>query len=111
MAWEGWKAGEPGPQVIRFGFDQPQTIGRVRLEFMEENTARTQEFAITATTSDGSRKELVRQQWSFAPSGGSSSESEDYAFDLRDVTVLELTINPGRHDMTVFASLQFIGIA
>jgi hypothetical protein len=37
-------------------------------------------------------------------------EIEDYFFELRDITVLELEIDPGRHDKQVFASLQSIQI-
>ena len=34
-------------------------------------------------------KEVVRQQWNFSPDG-STAESEDYAIDLKRVSILEL---------------------
>jgi len=40
-------------------------------------------------------KEVVRQQWNFSPDG-STAESEDYAIDLKRVSILELTIDPDR---------------
>ena len=40
-------------------------------------------------------KEVVRQQWNFSPNG-STAESEDYAIDLKRVSILELTIYPDR---------------
>ena len=40
-------------------------------------------------------KEVVRQQWNFSPDG-STAESEDYAIDLKRVSILERTIDPDR---------------
>lgn len=105
---EGWRAAVPGPQLIRLRFDSPQSVRRIRLQFHEEQVGRTQECALFAT-SKTSRKELVRQQWMFSPAG-STSEVEDYFFDLKDVTSIELEIDPGRHDKTVFASLSSIQV-
>ena len=104
---EGWKASEPGPQLIRLRFDSPQSVKRVHLQFREDRVERSQEIALFATSATSSRKELVRQQWVFSPSGA-TTEVEDYFFDLKDLAVLELEIDPGRHDKRVFASLQSI---
>lgn len=106
---EGWKASESGPQLIRLRFDHPQSIKRIRLQFREDRVERSQEIALFATSQNSSRKELVRQQWVFSP-GGATTEVEDYFFDLKALTVLELEIDPGRHDKHVFASLQSIQI-
>ena len=106
---DGWKASDPGPQLIRLRFDTPQPIKRIHLQFREEDVDRSQEIALFATSKTSPRKELVRQQWAFSPQG-SNAEVEDYYFDLRDVTTLELEIDPGRHDKQVFASLQVIQI-
>lgn len=106
---EGWKASRPGPQLIRLRFDHPQSIKRVHLQFREDRVERSQEIALFATSQNSSRKELVRQQWVFSP-GGATTEVEDYFFDLKALTVLELEIDPGRHDKHVFASLQSIQI-
>jgi hypothetical protein len=106
---DGWRALDPGPQLIRLRFDSSQTIKRIRLQFREEKVSRSQEIAIFATSKTSSRKELIRQQWVFSPQGA-STEVEDYFFDVKDVTMLELEIDPGRHDKQVFASLQSIQI-
>ncbi len=106
---DGWRASAPGPQVIRLCFDAPQSIRRVRLQFREERVDRAQEVALFATSQSSSKKELVRQQWVFNPSGA-TTEVEDYYFDLKCVTAIELQIDPGRHDKQVFATLESIQI-
>lgn len=106
---EGWRAATPGPQSIRLRFDAPQSIRRIRVEFREERFSRSQEFALFATSATSPRKELVRQQWEFSPAG-SATEVEDYTFHLDGITVLELEIDPGRHDKQVFASIQSLQV-
>lgn len=106
---DGWKAAVPGPQLIRLRFDSPQSVRRVHLQFREERVERAQEIALFAKFNASPRRELVRQQWVFSP-GGATTEVEDYFFDLKDVTALELEIDPGRHDKQVFASLQSIQV-
>jgi hypothetical protein len=106
---KGWRAGTPGPQTIRLKFDSPQRIGRIRLEFRETEAERAQEFALLATSEAGERREVVRQQWSFSP-GGSTTEVEDYTVDLPQTSVVELLIDPGRHDKQKIASLQSIAL-
>lgn len=108
-AGDGWRAGQPGPQVIRLRFDRPQPVRRLRLIFREERVERAQEFAVFATDSSGRRREIRRQQWTFSP-GGSTVETEDVAVNAPDVSVLELEIDPGRHDKLSVASLQFFGV-
>jgi hypothetical protein len=102
---EGWRAASPGKQKIRFIFDSPQQIKRIRLEFIEEEVSRSQEFALHVTTLSQPRREILRQQWSFSPEG-STIELESYTVDLHGVTMIDLEIDPGRHDMEVFASLR-----
>jgi hypothetical protein len=75
----------------------------------EEQVDRSQEIALFATTTTASRQELIRQQWVFGASG-STTEMEDFAIGLRQVTLLELEIDPGRHDKNVGASLQAVQI-
>jgi hypothetical protein len=106
---DGWRAAVSGPQLLRLRFDSPQPVRRIRLQFREEAVSRSQEIALFATSNTFQRKELVRQQWTFSPQG-STTESEDYFFDLREVTMLELEIDPGRHDKQVFASMQSIQV-
>ena len=109
----GWRAAEPGPQLIRLQFDEPQNIKRLRLRFVERAAERTQEFAVFAGT--GSQlKEVVRQQWTFSPYG-STEETEDYTVNLSGITTLELRIDPDRsHDpkqSREHASLQSLRLA
>ena len=109
----GWRAASTGPQVIRLHFDEPLTIRRIRLQFIERAAERSQEFAVFVN--DGSSptlREVVRQQWSFSPNG-SSEELEDYTVSLTGVTVLELRIDPDRshdpaqsHSYATLASLK-----
>jgi hypothetical protein len=105
----GWRASTPGPQVIRLCFEYAQTIRRIRLVFREEQVDRAQEIALFVIAQNATRKELVRQQWVFS-SRGSNTELEDYYFDLKGVTAIELQIDPGRHDKQVFATLESIQI-
>jgi hypothetical protein len=105
----GWKAAVPGPQVLVIHFDDATAVRRIRLQFREERLERSQEIALFATFANQSRKELARQQWVFSP-GGATTELEDYFFDLKDVTSIELQIDPGRHDRQVYATLEAIQI-
>jgi hypothetical protein len=53
-------------------------------------------------------KEIVRQQWNFSPPS-TTSEIEDYQFELQAVTVLELSIIPdisGGHSPASLARLR-----
>ncbi|MDQ2835040.1 MAG: carbohydrate-binding protein [Acidobacteriota bacterium] len=93
----GWRAATPGPQVIRMHFDEPFNIRRIQLHFVDPSTARSQEFVLLAGQGKDLR-EIVRQQWSFSPTG-STEELEDYNVELEGITTLELQIDPDRsHD-------------
>ena len=107
----GWRAAEPGPQVIRLLFDQPQRLKRIWLVFEETENPRTQEFALRWSPDHGrSFQEIVRQQWNFS-SPGTIRETEDYAVDLADVTVVELKIVPDQSGGTARASLASLRLA
>lgn len=109
----GWRAAATGPQVVRIHFDAPQKIRRIQVHVIEQAAERAQEFAIFAET-DGGRREVVRQQFTFSPSG-STEEIEDYAVELNGVTMIELKIDPDRsHDPKLsqsYASLQSLRLA
>ncbi len=105
-----WRASTPGPQLVRLVFHEPQQIRRIHLEFYEPALERAQEFKLLVRFSDGSEKELVRQQWSFSPNG-STAEVEDYNVELHQVAAMELQIDPGRHEKQHVASLRSIAIA
>ncbi len=106
-----WRAAEPGSQIIRLLFDQPQRLKRIWLVFEETETPRTQEFVLRWSPDHGlSFREIVRQQWNFSPPM-TVRETEDYAVDLTDVTVLELRILPDQSGGTVRASLASLRLA
>ena len=90
----GWRAAEPGKQVVRLLFDHPLSIRRIQLAVNEEQRARTQEFVLRWSRDHGqSYREIVRQQFNFNPPG-TSREQEDYEVELSGVTSLELEITP-----------------
>ena len=94
-ASSGWRAGVHGEQTIRLIFDKPQRIKRIWLRFVETQAERTQEFLLLwRPEKNGRAHEIVRQQWNFSPAGGATTEIEDYKVDLKNVGILELTINP-----------------
>jgi hypothetical protein len=109
----GWKAAETGPQLIRLHFDEPLTIKRLQLHFVDKAAERSQEFAVYAGAG-AELKEVVRQQWTFSPQG-STEEIEDYPVNLNGITTLELRIDPDRsHDPKLskaYASLQSLKLA
>jgi hypothetical protein len=74
-------------------------------QFNESDVARTQEFIVRwSGRPDEPLREVVRQQWNFSPDG-STAESEDYAIDLKRVSILELTIDPDRGAGEALANL------
>jgi hypothetical protein len=69
----GWRASGKEEQRIRIIFDQPLSIKRIRLRFVEAELERTQEFTISYSGElGGPPKEIVRQQWNFSPAGSTS---------------------------------------
>ena len=103
----GWRASEEGEQNIRIIFDEPVSLQRIQLRFDEGDFERTQEFTVRwSSAAGGPAKEIVRQQWNFSPAG-STTEIEDYVLDLKDVSVVELAIQPdlrGREAVATLAS-------
>lgn len=107
----GWRAAEPGKQSIRLIFDQPQTLQRIWLHFVEDDTERTQEFVLRWSSDGGqSFREIVRQQWNFSPEG-TTSETEELHVALTGVTVIELSIIPDISGGDAFASLAQLRLA
>ena len=91
---QGWRAAEPGIQMIRLVFEEPQRLRRIALVFEETEIKRTQEFCLRWSRDRGhSFQEIVRQQWNFS-SPDATRETEDYAVDLSGVTLLDLIIVP-----------------
>ena len=107
----GWRAAEPGLQVIRLLFDQPLRVSRISLRFNEKEVSRTQEFVLRWSHDHGrTYREIVRQQYNFNPPG-TTSEQEDYTVDLSGVTALELDIMPDVSGSGARASLARLRLA
>jgi hypothetical protein len=107
----GWRAAEPGEQIIRLLFDEPARLRRVRLVFREESHRRTQEFVLRWSP-DGGRSygEVVRQQYTFSPPG-TTREVEEYGVNLDGVTAFELRIVPDINGGNARASLEQMQLA
>ena len=107
----GWRAAEPGMQIVRIVFDEPRRISRIHLVFEEHALTRSQEFALMWSPDTGkSFREIVRQQWNFSPEG-STREEEDYRVALENVTLLQLSIVPDIRGTAARASLSSLRIA
>ncbi len=101
---EGWRAREPGRQTIRMFFDPPRPIRRIWLQFVEAEQERTQQFTLRWSPDGQVFHEIVRQQWNFSPSG-STIQTEDYRVDLKNVSVIEVTIDPDMNRGDTIASI------
>ena len=101
----GWRAAYGGRQQIRIIFDEPISVRRIQLRFDEAEAERTQEFTLSCSSCDGPSREIIRQRWNFSPLG-STAESEDYAVDFANVSVLELTIEPDVDRRDALATLS-----
>ena len=107
----GWRAANPGTQIVRMIFDRPQTLRRIWLVFEDSENARTQEFVLRwSRGQESSFREIVRQPWNFSP-GGSVRENEDYTLHLSEVGILELIIVPDKSGGDVRASLRSFRVA
>ncbi|MDH4083622.1 MAG: discoidin domain-containing protein [Nitrospira sp.] len=107
----GWRAGGLGEQTIRLLFSSPQRVRHIRLNFVESETDRTQEYVLRCSQDGGKTfRDLARQQWNFSPQG-STTETEDHRVDLPNVTVLELCIIPDIGGNSVPASLDQMRVA
>ena len=107
----GWRAAQPGIQIIRLLFDHPLRVKLISLVFEESQNTRTQEFVLRWSSDLGrSFREIVRQQWNFSPPG-TVREVENYSVDLFDVTVMELEIVPDKSGGEARASLESLRLA
>jgi hypothetical protein len=107
----GWRAANPGTQIVRMIFDRPQTLRRIWLVFEDCENTRTQEFVLRwSPGQESSFREIVRQPWNFSPAGA-VRENEDYTVHLPEVGILELIITPDKSASDVRASLQTFRVA
>jgi hypothetical protein len=104
-AASGWRAGIPGPQVIRLHFEQPISLSCIELLFEEFEQARTQEFVLGwLSQEEHTYQHIVRQQYTFSPAG-TTRQLETYQVNLRGVKVLEVKIVPDINNSGAYASL------
>jgi hypothetical protein len=102
----GWRASQPGEQIVRLVFDEPRAIKLIRLVFDEREQERVHEFTLRWSSDHGlTFRQIVRQQFSFSPSGA-TRELEEYVVDLSAATDLELRIVPDVSHRPVVASLR-----
>ena len=89
----GWRAAGPGVQTIRLLFDGPVSLRYIQLRFDEANRERMQEFTLRWSSARRCSERIVSQRWNFSPAG-STVEVEEYAVNLKEVSVVELEIEP-----------------
>ncbi len=90
-----WQAARTGAATITLRFDPPRTLTGTMLHFTEAEQERSQEWALSAVFTDGSRRELLRQGWNFSPSG-SREQREQHVLNLPAIASLTLWIDPDR---------------
>jgi hypothetical protein len=104
-AASGWRAGSPGPQVIRLRFEKPISLSYIHLLFEELEQARTQEFVLGwLSQEEHTYHQIVRQQYTFSPNG-TTRQLEVYQVNLQGVKMLELKIVPDIDNSVAYASL------
>jgi hypothetical protein len=110
-ASSGWRAAEPGQQVIRLMFDEPQNLRLIHLVFDEQEQERLQEYTLRWSSAVGQpAREIVRQQYTFSPPT-TTREVEDYRVDLDRCAELELSIVPDLRGSAVHASIAEFRLA
>jgi hypothetical protein len=101
----GWRAADPGVQVIDVHFRRPRDLTRIRLVFDEDREARTQQFTISWSARRGeSHGEVIRQQFNFSPTGA-IREVQEYVVQLHGIDALQIHITPDIAGRRVLASL------
>jgi hypothetical protein len=106
-----WRAAEPGRQVVEVHFDRPRDLRRIRLMFVEDRTARTQQFTIRCSSNRGERhREVVRQQFTFSPAGA-TGEVEEYRISVQQVCRLAIEIIPDIGNSDAVATLTEVQVA
>jgi hypothetical protein len=106
----GWRAAEPGRQVVRVHFPAPRRLRRVVLEFRTPGDERTQEYVLRCSADGGtSTRDVVRQQWNFSRTA--PCETEDHRMDIEGVTMVEIEITPDVADDGAYASLARLRLA
>ncbi len=90
-----WIAGAPGDQTITVSFDSPEALRAVVLEIEETREGRTQQVELAVATGDGPLAFVLRQEFTFSPSGATLGR-EHWAIDRKDVRQVRLVIRPDK---------------
>jgi hypothetical protein len=110
-ASSGWRAAEPGQQIIRLMFDEPQNLRLIHLVFDEHEQERLQEYTLRWSSGVGQPyREIVRQQYTFSPPT-TTTEVEDYKVNLDSCAELELSIVPDLRGSAAHASIAEFRLA
>jgi hypothetical protein len=110
-ASSGWRASEPGQQIIRLIFDEPQNLRLIHLVFDEHEQERLQEYTLRWSPGGGEPyREIVRQQYNFSPPT-TTGQVEDYNVNLDNCAELELSIVPDLRGSAVHASIAEFRLA
>jgi hypothetical protein len=104
-ASSGWRAAEPGQQIVRLMFDEPQNLRLIHLVFDEHEQERLQQYTLRWSSGVGQPyREIVRQQYTFSPPT-TTTEVEDYKVNLDSCAELELSIVPDLRGSAAHASI------
>ena len=104
-ASSGWRASEPGQQIIRLIFDEPQNVRLIHLVFDEQEQERLQEYTLRWSPGVGQPyREIVRQQYNFSPPT-TTTEVEDHRVNVDSCAELELSIVPDLGGSAAHASI------
>jgi hypothetical protein len=110
-ASSGWRAAEPGQQIIRLMFDEPQNLRLIHLVFDEHEQERLQEYTLRWSSGVGQPyREILRQQYTFSPPT-TTTEVEDYKVNLDSCAELELSIVPDLRGSAAHASIAEFRLA
>jgi hypothetical protein len=110
-ASSGWRAAEPGQQIVRLLFDEPQNLRLIHLVFDEHEQERLQEYTLRWSSGVGQPyREIVRQQYTFSPPT-TTTEVEDYKVNLDSCAELELSIVPDLRGSAAHASIAEFRLA
>jgi hypothetical protein len=110
-ASSGWRAAEPGQQIVRLMFDEPQNLRLIHLVFDEHEQERLQEYTLRWSSGVGQPyREILRQQYTFSPPT-TTTEVEDYKVNLDSCAELELSIVPDLRGSAAHASIAEFRLA
>lgn len=106
-----WRAGVPGPQLVRVRFFAPYHLHRMRIVFREAERTRTQELIIRVWVTGAHRPmDLLRCEIAFTPPAVTCNAT-DREFSVRDVVAIDLDILPDIDGGSAVATLCELRVA